>query len=307
MDNNLKIIYMVLISIIIILPLISASSSLTDGLVAYYTFDVDMNLTDSLYQKNLTNSGAVFNAAGLINQAADQERDITAYMYTPALGNLSDMTICWWISQEQGGIQMLFGRSSPDPHLYCRVNNGGFGCNGGAGQGIEVSIPIKQDTSWQFVCFQGNSTSLSIWVNGTWTSTTTVYSIIDNTNPVYNTRYRGYTRNSFDGRIDEWGIWNRSLTASEISELYNSGAGLSYPFAPADTCTCAGAGNDWEIDHSDYCNITDACDLTTGTLSFTGAGITRLNSTIKTTNLGDPGASGILKILSDCLIWIKGT
>ena len=76
---------------------------------------------------------------------------------------------------------------------------------------------------------------------------------------------------------------------------------------PTDTCTCAGAGNDWEINHSDYCNITDACDLTTGTLSFTGAGITRLNSTIKTTNLGDPGASGILKILSDCLIWIKGT
>ena len=76
---------------------------------------------------------------------------------------------------------------------------------------------------------------------------------------------------------------------------------------PPDTCTCAGAGNDWEIDMSDYCNITDACDLTTGTLSFTGAGITRLNSTIKTTNLGDPGANGILKILSDCLIWVKGT
>ena len=74
-----------------------------------------------------------------------------------------------------------------------------------------------------------------------------------------------------------------------------------------DTCTCAGAGNDWEIDHSDYCNITDACDLTTGTLSFTGAGITKCDAVIETTNLGDPGATGILKILSDCLIWIKGT
>jgi len=27
---------------------------------------------------------------------------------------------------------------------------------------------------------------------------------------------------------------------------------------------------------------------------------------IKTTNLGDPGANGILKILSNCLIWVKG-
>ena len=91
-----------------------------------------------------------------------------------------------------------------------------------------------------------------------------------------------------------------TLTAIGEAEIYETDA-------PVDTCTCAGAGNDWEINHSDYCNITDACDLTTGTLSFTGTGITKCDAVIKTTNLGDPGATGILKILSDCLIWIKGT
>ena len=97
-------------------------------------------------------------------------------------------------------------------------------------------------------------------------------------------------------------------TADSVGGNYGGWAVLKiYESVITDTCTCAGAGNDWEIDHSDYCNITDACDLTTGTLSFTGTGITRLNSTIKTTNLGDPGATGILKILSNCLIWIKGT
>ena len=30
--------------------------------------------------------------------------------------------------------------------------------------------------------------------------------------------------------IDEYGIWNRVLTAAEITELYNSGAGLTHPF-----------------------------------------------------------------------------
>ena len=73
---------------------------------------------------------------------------------------------------------------------------------------------------------------------------------------------------------------------------------------PVDTCTCAGAGNNWEIDMSDYCNITDACDLTTGTLSFTGAGRTFCNASIDTTNLGDPGASGVLEIQASCLITI---
>jgi len=39
-----------------------------------------------------------------------------------------------------------------------------------------------------------------------------------------------YTAVCFDGKIDEVGIWSRVLTADEVSDLYNSGSGLSYPF-----------------------------------------------------------------------------
>jgi hypothetical protein len=44
--------------------------------------------------------------------------------------------------------------------------------------------------------------------------------------------WRGY----FNGNIDELGIWNRELTSSEITELYNAGAGKQY-VAPAPTYT----------------------------------------------------------------------
>jgi len=71
---------------------------------------------------------------------------------------------------------------------------------------------------------------------------------------------------------------------------------------PTDTCTCPGLNQDWEIDMSDYCEITSNCDLGTGTLNFTGAGETRCNATINTVNLGDPGSSGILYIQDNCLI-----
>ncbi len=77
------------------------------------------------------------------------------------------------------------------------------------------------------------------------------------------------------------------------------------PIAPVDTCTCPGAGNNWEIDMSDFCEITEACDLTTGTLSFTGAGWAKCDAGIKTTNLGDPGATGVLYILDDCRIQVS--
>mgnify|MGYP001559817751 CR=1 FL=1 len=42
-----------------------------------------------------------------------------------------------------------------------------------------------------------------------------------------------------DGILDECGIWSRILTAAEVSELYNGGAGLAYPF------TAAAAANHW--------------------------------------------------------------
>ena len=35
---------------------------------------------------------------------------------------------------------------------------------------------------------------------------------------------------TIDGYIDEVGIWNRALTSTEVTTLYNSGTGLSYPF-----------------------------------------------------------------------------
>jgi hypothetical protein len=35
---------------------------------------------------------------------------------------------------------------------------------------------------------------------------------------------------SFNGSIDEVGIWSRALTSSEVTSLYNSGSGRQYPF-----------------------------------------------------------------------------
>lgn len=37
------------------------------------------------------------------------------------------------------------------------------------------------------------------------------------------------------GTLDEIGVWSRALTSTEVSQLYNSGAGLQYPFTVAST------------------------------------------------------------------------
>ena len=49
-------------------------------------------------------------------------------------------------------------------------------------------------------------------------------------------------------------MWNRALNSTEITQLYNSGDGITYVPTAVDTCTYAGSGN-WEVDCSDNCTI----------------------------------------------------
>ena len=44
-----------------------------------------------------------------------------------------------------------------------------------------------------------------------------------------------------NGALEGWGIWDRALDASEISQLYNDGNGLAYSDVPEPaTCTVIG-------------------------------------------------------------------
>ena len=68
-----------------------------------------------------------------------------------------------------------------------------------------------------------------------------------------------------------------------------------------DSCSCPSLNDNWVVQMHDNCNLT-ACDLGTGTLSFNSTGYTTCKGEINTTDLGDPGSTGILYIDSDCKI-----
>ena len=66
-----------------------------------------------------------------------------------------------------------------------------------------------------------------------------------------------------------------------------------------DTCTCPGAGNNWEIDMEDNCNLTSACTLTTGNLSWIGSsGYFNCSAQLNLTNRNAP-PSGTTFYFSD--------
>ena len=74
---------------------------------------------------------------------------------------------------------------------------------------------------------------------------------------------------------------------------------------PSDTCTCAGLNQNWEVDLSDECTLSTACDLGTGKLSFTGSGTFTCDAQLETTDLGDVGNGNFFYVNDDCRVIVS--
>lgn len=82
---------------------------------------------------------------------------------------------------------------------------------------------------------------------------------------------------------DELGIWNRSLTGSEVVDLYNDGDGITHD-ALLDTCTYT--SGDWNIDASDNCVISDDVVIDGSDVFCTGSGTFTIQDTFQVSNYG---------------------
>lgn len=310
MDKELKIIYgiwiLAVVSSVIFLPLISSSPDLTDGLEAAYQFENSGD--DSTGRYNGTAQGTPTYRDGIYGQEYFSDGDdYYSIPYKPLLVN-DVKTIAGWINVTSLAQPKIYStRETSLPQ-----SNYGFSFNAvpdgrirysNIGHGNAHSIgTITTNVRYHVAVVYYNISSVIFYINGADAG------LSDNTlsTPVEASTTNSYigrsSTNYYAGAIDELYIWNRSLSAAEIESLYLGGDERFYPFVPVDTCTCAGAGNNWEIDMSDYCNITEACDLTTGNITFIGEGITRFNATITCLNLEHPSTNQTLYIDSNCLL-----
>ena len=83
-----------------------------------------------------------------------------------------------------------------------------------------------------FTCSSGTATW---YVNGVSSGTPSAISLsyVANSKPIIGAFRSGNTGAVSEYRsmkFDELNLWNRSITATEVTELYNSGAGKFYPF-----------------------------------------------------------------------------
>ncbi len=222
--------------------------ALIDNLVSYYKLDETSGTTvyDSHGSNDGTNNGATINVAGKIDKAYDFDGS-NDRIEQVAKVNYGDFTLSSWIYADvlNTGYKTLYSmRKVGDevPLMQFRFNANKLGVevrsNTGKGYIDSYSTTSLNTGQWYHAVLVYSGTTFTIYIDGN------VYHTVSYTGGFYKTltwndvnKYwigagygLGTPENFFDGVIDEVGIWSRALSSTEVSELYNSGNGLTYPF-----------------------------------------------------------------------------
>ena len=287
------------ILITLILMLSFSFADLTTDLVSYYDFDeASGNLLDlTVNSKDLTNSNITYSQTGIIENAYSYNGSTSTSVRTERLVSAYPFTYNVWFktTATDGELIAIADSTNNTGSSYLRIEAGkptiGAYVLGGSNY-ICVNATTKNDGAWHMATaiFKSDTNKL-LYVDG-------VYSCNLITSSAFNgsanrTAFGYLPRLSpaiyFNGNIDEAGIWDRVLTSDEVTELYNSGDGFTYPFSAGE---CSPTINeDWVISSALDCNSYEI-NLGTGNLVLsTGAKLRLFDSNI-VVNRFDINASG---------------
>lgn len=222
-------------------------NTLLTNLGAYYKFDEDTGTTTADATGN-GNTGTLENSPtwvpGKINSGIELVNASQQYIncgtaLAPIFQNAS-WSISGWIyfTNNSGSVEVLCGigaTGATDEVLQIHKNSNklvvAFYSDDSTG-----TTTLAANTWYHIVVTFNASTKAKIaYLNGNVEINVTSSGVLDvpNNSVFYIGRdYAGAPAYS-DSIIDEVGIWSRVLTSSEAAQLYNSGAGLQYPFVPS--------------------------------------------------------------------------
>lgn len=205
----------------------------TNGLVAYYPFNGNAN-DASGNGNNGTVNGATLTTDryGIANSAYSFDGvsnyiSIADNQYIRLLN--TDFTFNAWILPNNTSYGHLFykGQSSGNdyPKYLMNLNNNqlGFHINGaGLGSGVWAYSNSITLTSWQMGTIVKSGNTILFYINGVFINQTSVATPVSNTTG-FDARIGGAEPNgggTFNGKLDDIAIYNRSLSALEITQLY---------------------------------------------------------------------------------------
>lgn len=222
--------------------------ALTDNIVAYWKLDeTSGDRADSAGSYTLTDNNTVGSGTGIIGNGSDHIRANNEFLSNTSLGGAltNSWTFAGWAKFPNIGAadQTLISLrpSSGNVNLIqIEVNMNtpqwrtiAFDSSGVYKKDFRKTTGFTADT-WTHVAITWDGTTFEFYINGSNASVTKTSNLSMTQTSTTRTLRVGAevsSSNVADGLIDELGVWSRALTSSEITELYNSGAGLTYPFS----------------------------------------------------------------------------
>ena len=237
------------ITVIVVPQEALASSPLLTNISAYWK--LDGNSTDSASTNNGTDTAITYgNAYGKINQGALYNGTTSNINLGNVLGTVfvGAHSVSGWMYPTGGSYAELVGKTTTNTShpidYYANLGTSLFfiAYIGDGTSAMVAQTPNNKITlnAWNFVVVtydgSGNRSGISIYINGvsqtlTLSGSTTLTPVNGTDSTIIGSRSDAAT--TLTGNMDEVGIWSRVLTSSEVTQLYNSGAGIQYPFTTA--------------------------------------------------------------------------
>jgi len=221
--------------------------ALIDNILSYWKFE---DLTDSHGSNDLTNSGAGTGVSGKILNCFDFENDDSDYCDTSLSFPSGDFSVSCWIYYETPG-------NYDKPACIDKSEAGSLSLFAVERNTSNYwTFYVVNTTNSQYVATANSTLSTGVWTHivGTYNNTTKAVTLYINgsaqtsTGTLSGTRatptgnftigagfYNSSRGNYFDGLIDEMGLWSKVLSSEEVTSLYNSGDGFTYPFSVGPT------------------------------------------------------------------------
>jgi len=264
------------------------TSSLNVDLIHYYNCSDPFDAINTSGVYNLTNNSATgrnselnydWFSPGLIGDAINVSNGNNAFINQSEMFNWANgnKTINLWIYPEATAINQIFLREE-NAQWFFSTDGSGDG-TGIRYEGLysatseNVSLGILSGGNWSMVSIvlesDGNYT---IYLNGT--------GIVNNVitfGAGSSTTYLDLGRRAgglYEGLIDEIGFWNRSLSAVEVTQLYNLGVGMTYEEFPGGFLINLTAPDDNEV------FIDSSINFNASTINETAEPILGMNLTI---------------------------
>lgn len=246
-------------------------------LVSYYKLDeTSGDVIDSHGSNDGTNNGATRGVTGKINNAYDFDGTNDYVIIDTAFGiKDTDKTISMWINLDRlNEIQNFLGQEYPTSefgNIKVAESNRIEGTAHFSGLGSTTTLTTN---TWYHVVAIVNDTlgTSELFINGVSEDTGSKSTVGGSEEDVTLIGNGGSPPTyGFGGTIDEVGIWSRALTSDEISDLYNSGDGLSYGSSASTISITLNSPSNESTTSETSINFTGTYNISTGDYNWTNA------------------------------------